>query len=300
MAFALVIGLGSVAAQILVPLAAELAGAEDRGRVVGQVMSGLLVGILLARTLSGLVAGVTNWRVVYGVAAALVIATALVLARLLPEERERPRLHYSELLRSTIALFGSEPVLRRRALFGALGFAGFSVFWTTIAFMLAGPPYHYGDIVIGLFGLVGAAGAVCASFAGRLADRGKAAITTTVFSVAVAASFLPIWLGRHSLGWLIVGIAVLDIGVQGLQVTNQSIIYTLSDARSRITSTYMVCYFVGGAVGSAVAGDVYGAGGWAAVCWLGAGIGAVATIASMFDHFRPARASKGGVAVPAR
>jgi predicted MFS family arabinose efflux permease len=284
-ALALLVGLGSVAAQILVPLAAELAAEGERGKVVGRVMSGLLIGILLARTLSGLVAGATSWRVVYVAAAVLVILLVIALSRSLPADRERSKLRYRELLQSTASLFGSEPLLRRRAAFGALSFSAFSVFWTTIAFMLSGPPYHYSNTVIGLFGLVGAAGALCATFAGRLADRGWTSVTTALFSASIAVSFLPIWAGRHSLGWLIVGIALLDVGVQGLQVTNQSLIYTLaSNARSRVNSAYMVCYFIGGAAGSAVAGFVYDTGGWIAVCSLGAGIGVIATIGSGLDR----------------
>ena len=287
-ALALFVGLGSVAAQILVPLAAELARDGERGKVVGRVMSGLLMGILLARTLSGLVAGATSWRVVYIAAAALAIGLAIVLARSLPAEHERPRLHYGALLRSTASLFGSEPLLRRRGAYGALGFAAFSVLWTTIAFMLSGPPYHYGASVIGLFGLVGAAGALCAMFAGRLVDRGWHPYTTALFSFGIVVSFFPIWLGRHSLAWLIVGITVLDLGVQGLHVTNQGLIYTLAPhARSRVNSSYMVCFFIGGAVGSSIAGFVYDAGGWAAVCVLGASIGAVAMVVSGFDRLWP-------------
>jgi len=289
-ALALLVGLGSVAAQILVPLAAHLADDANRGRVVGQVMSGLLLGILLARTLSGIVAGLAGWRVVYWLGAALAVLLALALSRALPPEDARPAIGYGVLLRSTFALLLAEPLLRRRSVFGALGFAGFSVFWTTAAFLLAGPPYHYGVTVIGLFGLVGAAGALCATVAGRLADQGRTAGATAAFSVAILASFGLMWFGRGSLGWLVVGIVLLDIGVQGLQVTNQSLVYTLApEARSRVNSAYMFCYFIGGAAGSAVAADLYGAGGWAAVCALGAAIGLVATLGSALDALRPAR-----------
>lgn len=276
-ALAALVGVGSVAAQILVPLAASLASDHDRGRVVGTVMSGLLVGILLARTASGIVAGASSWRVVYVVAAVIVVGLAAVLAVALPREAPRPRLAYPALLRSIVTLWRAEPLLRRRAALGGLGFAAFSVFWTTMAFLLAGPPYHYSDTVIGLFGLVGAAGALCANAAGRLADRGRAPAATLGFSAAIAVSFLPIWFGRHSLVALIVGIVVLDIGVQGLHVTNQSLIYRLSaEARSRINAAYMVCYFVGGAVGSAVAAALYGAAGWAAVSAVGGAVGVAA------------------------
>lgn len=280
-AVALLIGLGSVAAQLLVPLAAELASDDERGGVVGQVMSGLLLGILLARTVAGLVAGAAGWRAVYWMAAVVALVLALVLSRSLPADGQRPRRSYAELLRTTARLFLDEPVLRRRAAFGALGFAAFSVFWTTVAFELSGPHYGYSDSVIGLFGLVGAAGALCAGVAGRLADQGRSGVSTVAFASSIMVSFLPLWLGRTSVVWLVVGILLLDIGVQGLQVTNQSVIYGLPVARSGVNSVYMVCYFTGGAIGSAVAGSLYDVGGWSAICWLGAALGALVMLGSL-------------------
>ena len=286
-AVGLVVGAGSVAAQILVPMAASLADEEHRGHVVGVVMSGLLIGILLARTVSGVVAQASSWRVVYVMAAGMTAVLSVVLARLLPSEQPRQHIGYGTLLRSVARLLATEPVLRRRAVFGALGFAAFSVFWTTMAFLLAGRPYHYDDLTIGLFGLVGASGALCANLAGRWSDRGWTKSTTVVFAGLVGVSFLPLWWGRHDLVPLIVGILVLDVGVQGLQVTNQSIIYRLApDARSRINSAYMVCYFAGGAVGSAIGSSVYESHHWTGVCLLGAAIGIVATVAAIVDAVR--------------
>ncbi len=286
-AVGLIVGAGSVAAQILVPMAASLADEEHRGHVVGVVMSGLLLGILLARTVSGIVAQASSWRVVYVMAAGMTAVLALVLARRLPGERQRPRIGYGTLLRSAARLLATEPLLQRRALFGALGFAAFSVFWTTMAFLLAGAPYHYDDLTIGLFGLVGASGALIANFAGRWADRGWTRGTTLVFAGLVAVSFLPLWWGRHDLAMLIVGILLLDVGVQGLQVTNQSLIYRLApDARSRVNSAYMVCYFAGGAIGSAIGSSIYESHRWAGVCVLGGAIGAVATVAAVVDGIR--------------
>ncbi|MDQ6782170.1 MAG: MFS transporter [Actinomycetota bacterium] len=294
-AVAVVVGLGSVAAQIIISFAASLADDDRRGRVVGTVMSGLLLGILLARTLAGLVAGATSWRVVYGVGAVLMVLLAGLLATALPTEAPQSTLPYPQLLRSSLRLCAAETLLRRRGYLGGLGFAAFSVFWTTVAFLLAGPPYGYGTIVIGLFGLVGAAGALCASFAGRLADRGRSRAATAAFAVLVAGSFLAIWFGRHSLAALIVGIVALDVGVQGLQVTNQSLIYRLApEARSRVTSVYMFMYFTGGAAGSAAGGAVYGSDGWAGVCVLGAVIGAAALGVWAFDALRPAGAPRSG------
>jgi predicted MFS family arabinose efflux permease len=283
-AVATIVGLGSVAAQLLVPMAASLSSDHERGRVVGTVMSGLLLGILLARTVSGIIAQFSSWRVVYVVAAVMIAGLSLLLWRQLPDEHERPRVRYGTLLRTTVTFFMTEPFLRRRSLFGALGFAVFSIFWTTMAFLLSGAPYHYNDLTIGLFGLVGAAGALCANFAGRWADRRWTKPTTLVFSALLPLSFLPIWLGRSDLAMLILGIVVMDIGVQGLQVTNQSLIYRLAPhARSRINSAYMVCYFAGGAVGSYLGSLVYEHDKWAGVSVAGAAIGALATLLAIAD-----------------
>jgi predicted MFS family arabinose efflux permease len=178
----------------------------------------------------------------------------------------------------------AEPFLRRRSLFGALGFCVFSIFWTTIAFLLSRAPYHYNDLTISLFGLVGAASALCANFAGHWADRRWTKPTTLAFSLLLPISFLPLWLGRDGLAMLILGIVVLDIGVQGLQVTNQSLIYRLAPhARSRINSAYMVCYFVGGAIGSYVGSFVYGHDGCSGVSVLRACVGAVAALLAVGD-----------------
>jgi predicted MFS family arabinose efflux permease len=287
---ALPLGACSSVAQVLVPLAASLAGDAERGRVVGAVMGGLLMGILLARTLSGLVAGATSWRVVYLLATVMMLVLGAVLSKALPSRTARDRPAYGDLLRSTLSLFISQPLLRRRAMFGMCGFAAFSAFWTTIAFLLSGPHYRYSDTVIGLFGLVGAAGALCANVAGRFSDRGWSNQATLVFSLLTLGSFGPIYLGRHSLTWLIVGIIVLDVGAQGIQITNQGLIYALAPhARSRINSSYMVCYFIGGASGSAIAGALESAGGWAAVCGFGAATGAGALVLWALDRLRPAR-----------
>jgi predicted MFS family arabinose efflux permease len=286
-AVALIVGAGSVMAQVLVPMAASLASDDRRGQVVGTVMSGLLLGILLARTVSGVVADVSSWRVVYAMAAVLMVVLAVVLRRLLPEEKERPRIGYGSLLHTTAKLLLTEPILQRRAWFGALGFASFSVFWTTMAFLLSGPPYHYRDLTIGLFGLVGAGGALCATFAGRWADQKSTKASTLAFTICIGISFLPLWYGRHDLVMLIVGILVLDIGVQGLQVTNQAMIYQLGHSvRSRVTSAYMVCYFAGGAIGSAIGASLYDSHQWAGVCVLGGGLGIVATASAVIDALR--------------
>ena len=242
----ILVGTTSVAGQVMIPFAADLAPAERRGRVVARIMSGLLLGILLARTVSGLVAQLAGWRAIYWFSAALMIVFAVILWRALPAEGPRPHQRYWSLVGSSLRLLVDEPVLRRRAWHGACGFACFSVLWTTIAFLLSGSPYHYSSIVIGLFGLVGAGGILAANLAGKLADSDRSAGATLVAGVLLIGSFGLLWFGRSSLAFLIIGIVVLDIGTQGMQITNQAIIYALRpDARSRINSAYMVCYFIG-------------------------------------------------------
>lgn len=294
---AVAVGALSVQAQILVPFAATLASDEERGRVVGTVMSGLLLGILLARTVAGLVAQAGSWRIVYLAAAAAMLVQGATLAAKLPTVRLGTTLGYPHLLRSVLDLARQEPLLRLRSAYGAMSFGAFSVLWTSMAFLLAGSPYHYGPATIGLFGLVGAAGAAMASIAGRLADRGYAPTVTIATALVLVLSWLPILLGRHHLGWLIVGILLLDIGAQGLHITNQSEIYKLQpEARSRITSAYMTTYFIGGAVGSASSAAAWDAEGWSAVCAVGVtfcliAVAIWATVGRRFD--RPRAGSTG-------
>jgi predicted MFS family arabinose efflux permease len=287
---AIAVGALSVQAQLLVPLAATLASEEERGRVVGTVMSGLLFGVLLARTVAGWLAETGSWRIVFFVAGAAMLVQAAVLARRLPPSRADTQLSYGQLLRSVPTIIRAEPVLRLRALYGGLAFGGFSVFWTSVAFLLHGPPYGYGSGTIGLFGLAGAAGALTAGLAGRLADRGHTAATTMVATVLLAVSWIPLALGAHSVAWLLVGIVVFDMAVQALHISNQSEIYRLApEARSRINSAYMTAYFSGGAIGSAASAAAWDAGGWSAVCVVGAGFGVAGVLVWAISRARAAR-----------
>jgi predicted MFS family arabinose efflux permease len=289
------VGTASVAGQVMIPFAADLAPPERRGRVVARIMSGLLLGILLARTVSGLVAQLAGWRAIYWFSAVLMVAFAAILWRALPGEGDRPPRRYWNLVGSSLKLLVDEPILRRRAWHGACAFACFSVLWTTIAFLLSGSPYRYSSVVIGLFGLVGAGGILAANLAGKLADADRGGPATLVAGILLTGSFGLLWFGHSSLALLIVGIVVLDIGTQGMQITNQAIIYALRpDARSRINSAYMVCYFIGGAIGSFTAGAVYGADGWSGVCVLGAAFGALSLAMTVFDRLRPSPAPAGG------
>jgi predicted MFS family arabinose efflux permease len=273
-ALALLAGLSALA-QIVVPLASSLAHDHERGHVVGIVMSGLLVGILVARTLSGALAELGGWRLSVGVAAGSMLLMALLLRRALPLSPPTEDVHYRAALRSVLDLVREEPVLRQRMALTACGFGGFSVLWTSAAFLLGGSPYHYSEGVIGLFGLAGAAGALAAPVAGRIADRGHGRLGLTAFLIAVLASWGLLALGGSSVIALIAGIAILDLGVQGAHISNQATIYALRpEARSRLTTAYIVAMFLGGVAGSLLSATVYSSSGWHATCLLGAGIAA--------------------------
>ncbi|HCM9180221.1 TPA: MFS transporter [Enterobacter kobei] len=269
-------GLFSVVAQILVPLAATLASPDKRGKVVGTIMSGLLLGILLARTVAGLLASLGGWRTVYWVASVLMVVMALALWRGLPKVKQENHLNYPQLLASVFSLFTQDKLLRTRALLGCLTFANFSILWTSMAFLLAAPPFNYSEGIIGLFGLAGAAGALGARPAGGLADKGKSHLTTTAGLVLLLLSWAAIWYGHVSVLALIVGILVLDLTVQGVHITNQTVIYRVKpEARNRLTAGYMTSYFIGGAAGSLISASAWQHAGWSGVCGIGAIVAAL-------------------------
>jgi predicted MFS family arabinose efflux permease len=274
--FCAVMGIGSVAAQILIPYAADLAADHQRGKVVGTVMSGLLLGILLARTVSGAIAQVAGWRSVEWIGAGAMVLLAGLLARTVPKENgsHRAASGYRSLLADTWRLFLSDRVVRWRCWFGGVSFAAFGALWTSIAFLLHGAPYHYSSLVIGLFGLVGASGATASSIAGRMGDRGHERLATGSLLTLWTAAFALMTLGSHGLAPLLVGIVAFDFGVQGVHVSNQYVIYHRHpEARSRVTSVYMTCYFVGGAVGSALSTIAWAHDRWSGVCILGVLLG---------------------------
>ena len=266
-------GLFSVVAQILVPLAATLASPDKRGKVVGTIMSGLLLGILLARTVAGLLANLGGWRTVFWVASVLMALMALALWRGLPQMKSETHLNYPQLLGSVFSMFISDKILRTRALLGCLTFANFSILWTSMAFLLAAPPFNYSDGVIGLFGLAGAAGALGARPAGGFADKGKSHHTTTFGLLLMLLSWLAIWFGHTSVLALIIGILVLDLTVQGVHITNQTVIYRIyPDARNRLTAGYITSYFIGGSAGSLISASAWQHAGWTGVCLAGASL----------------------------
>jgi predicted MFS family arabinose efflux permease len=273
------VGVTACAAQILVPFAAQIARPGEQGRTVSTVMSGLLIGILLARVVSGLVAGVLGWRAVFALGAVLTAASAVALWRALPVVAPSASMSYPRLLGSVLGLVRDEPVLRLRMTYGASVYASFGALWTSIGFLLAEPPFGFSEAVIGLFALFGVAGALAARFSGRLADRGHTHGATGAFLVLTAASFLPVALGAHSLAALAVGLVVFDFGVQGGHIINQNVVFGLRpEARSRLNTAYMTSYFLGGAIGSGLSAVLYASHGWAGIAALGAAFPTLGTL----------------------
>jgi predicted MFS family arabinose efflux permease len=276
-AASLLVGLLATVTQQVVPLAAQLSPEQRRGRSVGVVMMGLLLGILLARTLSGFVAGLAGWRASFAVATALTLAMTVLLALRLPVVPPMVKLSYPRLLRSLLDLFLAHPVLRRVALIQALLFGAFSAFWSVLALKLEAPPLHLGSSVAGMFGIIGAAGALMAPLAGRIADRRGPGFLVVAGALAVGGAFVPMLLWQDSLVVLAVGVLVMDVGAQATMVSNQTRIYALdAAARSRLNTVYMTLMFAGGAIGSALGARAWAGWGWTGICVLGAVMGLAA------------------------
>jgi len=266
----LFIGLTSVGGQVIVPFAADFAKDEERSRVIAKVMTGLLLGILFSRTFSGLMAQALGWRSVYWIASGLLILIAIALRLVLPVESPREHMRYHELLYDAFSFIRTHHHLRRRAYFGFLMFATFSAIWTVLSFHLAAAPFHYSNAAIGLFGLFGVAGVLAANLTGTHADRDRLNLTTRVSGLLMLASFGVFWFGRNGFLFIGLGLVLLDAGMQGMQISNQSVIYALApQKRSRINSIYMVSCFLGASAGSFLAGHLYQSYGWVGVCCLG-------------------------------
>lgn len=269
----LLIGLGSVSAQILVPYASHLAPEEQRGQVVGNVMSGLLLGIMLARPLSSFVTDFLGWQAIFALSAALTAILAVLLAFVLPKRKPSPSMNYGALIRSLWIIFRTKSVLRRRAFYQACLFGAFSLFWTVIPLWLASH-FHLSQQGIALFALAGVAGAIAAPIAGRLADKGWTKRLTGFAMLLATLSFLLTQLfddaSASSLAILVVAAIILDMAVSGNLVLSQRAIYALgSDIRGRVNGVFMAVFFIGGAIGSALGGWAYVQGGWLLASMLG-------------------------------
>ncbi|MEV1021211.1 MFS transporter [Streptomyces sp. NPDC050264] len=279
--------LTSVGAQVVVAHTAALATAESRGRAVATVVSGILLGGLLARTAAGGLSELGGWRTAYWVLAALMAAAAVTLHRALPRLPVTADLRYPALLRSTLSLLREEPLLRRRAVLSAFSLASYSVQLTALTFLLAGEPFHWSPPAIGLFGLVGAVGVLTMTFAARLGDRGHVRQVTGGATALLLAGWLILFAGERSLAWLAVGVVALNIGQQAVLNSSQTVLYALRpEARSRINSAFMTSFFLGGALGSALASVVWAAAGWSGVCVLGSALAAGSFAIWATDHTR--------------
>ncbi|PGE68932.1 MFS transporter [Bacillus toyonensis] len=274
------VGLLAVVTQTLVAFAATIASPTERGRVVGIVTSGIVVGILLARTFAGILTDVAGWRSVYLFSAALMLLMVFMFIKMLPNvEREVKSLSYPQLIRSVLTLFIQERTLRVRSVLAMLIFADFSILWTSLVLPLSTPPIALSHSVIGAFGLVGVAGALAAARAGKLADQGYGQRTTGIALALLLISWLFISYMEQSLIALVIGIVLLDLAVQAIHVTNQTMILPLhTEARSRLTAGYMVFYSIGSAGGSIASTQIYAHFGWGGVSLLGASVSAFALL----------------------
>jgi predicted MFS family arabinose efflux permease len=273
-----VLGVVSVVPQLAVPLAAHLAPSDRRGRAIGAVMTGLLLGILLARTVSGIVGQWLGWRAVFALAAVACALLGLGLRRRLPRSPPDTHVRWRDLMSALVVLPLREPALREAAILGGFGMATFSALWATLAFRLQAAPHHLGPQAAGLFGLLGAAGALAAGAAGRLGDRFSPRMVGGAFLTLSAVSWLVLLLFDRSIVGLAAGVVLLDLGVQGSHISNLARIHSLPGAeRSRRNTVYMVAYFAGGAGGTALATFA-----WSRWAWPGAvAVGAAAPVAAL-------------------
>ena len=262
-------GLTAAVTHVAVPIAPELAPESERGRAIGTVMTGLLLGILLARSFAGALGAAFGWRSVFGTAAALNLLLVPLVLRAFPRLLPQRPLPYLHALRSLGSLVLGEALLREAALVSGLVFAAFSAFWTTLVFLLGSPHYRLGPSIAGAFGILGAAGAAVAPLAGRMTDRHGARVVVSCALGIQAAAFGLLWaFGTHMWG-LVIGVLLLDAGVQANQIANQTRIFGIgTHARGRINTVYMMVYFALGAAGSAAGVLAWQRAGWAGVCML--------------------------------
>ena len=278
-AMTLLVGVASTAAQMIVPLAAGFAAPQERGRIVGNIMTGLLGGILLARPVSSFVAGFAGWRGIFLLSALLVAALALAASRLFPSRQPESRERYGALIRSLGRLFVAEPVLRRRALYHAALFAAFGIFWTGAPILLLREPYGLSPQAVALFTLSGALGVFAAPVAGRMADRGHSRRGTLIALALVLGAMLIAFAGTHSLAALVVSGILVDLGVQANLVIGQREIFQLDAAiRNRLNAVYMTTFFLGGALGSSLTSPVLEHFGWPGVAAMGCVFPALALV----------------------
>lgn len=290
-----VMGLLAVVTQAFVAYAASLAPPAERGHIVGVVTSGIVLGILLARTIAGTLTDLSGWRTVYLASAVATLVIVVLLGKALPrQEVRRATMSYPRLIGSLFGLLVREPALLIRGIICMLIFANITTLLTPLVLPLGAPPFSLSHTAIGLFGLAGVAGALGATRAGRWTDRGLGQRTTGISLALMLLAWGPISLLSHSILWLVIGVVVIDFGLQAVHVTNQAMIYRVRpDAQSRLTAGYMVFYSIGSALGSSLSTLAYAHAGWIGVCLLGAGIGSLALLFwGLTLHLMPANATR--------
>lgn len=282
----LAIGLAATLAQDIVPAAASLAPEAQRGRMVGTVMTGLLLGILLSRVVAGFVAEHLSWRTMFVAAAASIALLAVAAWRRLPQFAPTTQLSYGALLGSLATLWMRHPGLRRAAVAQGLLSIGFSAFWSTLALMLHSAPFHLGSAAAGAFGLAGAAGAMAAPLAGRMADRRGPELVTRLGAALVAGAFLVMAFGPGQLWLIAAGAVVFDLGAQAAMIAHQTIIYSLEpSARSRLNAVLFSGMFIGMASGAFLGSMALAQFGWQGVC----GLATLASVAALLVRVWPAK-----------
>lgn len=266
-AMSLIIGICSVAAQVILPMAASLEK-NNRAKTISFIFSGILIGILAARVFAGTIAEWFGWHYVYAISAVMVLATALMVHFSLPDVKQEFTGNYLSLLQSALQQIKRFSILRRSTLLGALIFGAFCSFWTTLTFHLSGSPFNYGSDTIGLFGILAIAGALLAPYFGKMVDGGNAAKSQLYTTGMLLFSVILLNILPHSVWAIIIAVLLLDVGVQATQLINIATIYTLDEkANSRINTIYMTSYFIGGAVGTFVGVQCWKFGGWNLVTW---------------------------------
>ncbi|AVK49793.1 MFS transporter permease [Clostridium sp. MF28] len=264
------VGFTSIIPQLIIPLAAQLSNPQQRGQIIGTIMSGLLIGILLSRTVSGILGSYLGWRIVYLIAAIMMFALMFILRKLIPLCNPISDIKYSELLKSMIHLIKTEPILRESSLNGALMFSAFSAFWTSLIFLLESSHYNMGAEAAGLLGLVGVSGALAAPLVGKVADKRGSRFAIGICIVVVIVSYLLFFLFGFKIWGLVLGVILLDLGVQSCNVSNQARVHSLNEeTRNRLNTIYMVSFFLGGAFGSFLGSYSYSHFGWYGVCTFG-------------------------------
>ncbi|MBU2061508.1 MAG: MFS transporter [Bacteroidetes bacterium] len=262
----LLIGITSIVPQLILPLAAALSAPEERGKVVGTIMSGLLVGILLSRTLSGFIGDVLGWRAMFWIASGLCLLLFFIIKKQFPYNKPVFNGSYGQLISSLFTLIKEQPLLREATLINVFSFAQFGAFWTTMVLLLSADPFNFNSATIGLFGIVGASGALAAPLVGKLGDKGSSRVAVGYGCMLIALSFAVFYFSGASVVGIVIGIVLIDIGLQGVHISNQTRVYSiLPEARNRMNTVFMSFSFLGTAAGSAYGLFLWQYGGWHAV-----------------------------------